>query len=84
MHQIKDVSNDAKMSHTLTVYSDSPDSGMTSFAAKVTGEEVEACTTVVTTPEELSGLLDFLITTYNRYVDEGLVDTTKYPDPFYG
>jgi hypothetical protein len=79
MHQIKDRSTGIHLRRTLTVYDS--DNGTMRFSAKAVGESVEACAVVEANAEEVSQLIDHLIYVYNGWVDAGVVDTTKYPDP---
>ena len=80
MHQIKDRSSGVHLSQTLNVYPG--DDGMTEVSVKTVGEGIEACAAAVINPDEVCGLINYLIRTYNHYVSSGLVDTPKYPINF--
>ncbi|GAA4187045.1 hypothetical protein GCM10022252_19900 [Streptosporangium oxazolinicum] len=80
MHTIRDHSTGIELLHTMTVY-DHAD-GTTEFVTRTRAPGLDAQATVKVSPQELSMLIDALITTYNRYVDSGVVDTTKYPHLF--
>jgi arginyl-tRNA--protein-N-Asp/Glu arginylyltransferase len=78
MYQIKDRSTGVEVQKTLTFWG-YKDSGQ--FNVRAGGDTVTASVTVDISPSEVSQLIDQLIYVYNGWVDSGVVDTTKYPDP---
>ncbi|MEU7830364.1 hypothetical protein [Nonomuraea sp. NPDC049129] len=75
MHTIRTQDTGVEVATALTVFGFSK---YVELVMRKTAPGITSVASVEVAPEELTQLIDFLIYTYNGWVDAGVVDTTKY------